>query len=77
LQRKRSPFFPKYTVLFPKTIHLTCPIVIIISNGRKEATAFKYISDGSGRDSYILYNSGGLHVEYFPGNKHEFAASLR
>lgn len=27
---------------------------------RKEAMPFEYRSDGSGRDSYILHNSGGL-----------------
>lgn len=30
---------------------------------RKDATAFRYLSDGSGRDSYIIVNSGGLHVD--------------
>ena len=31
---------------------------------RKEATTFYYQSDGSGRDSYILKNNGGLRFEY-------------
>ena len=35
---------------------------ILFKGNRKEATAFKYLSDGSGRDSYILINSGGLHA---------------
>lgn len=30
---------------------------------KKEATAIKYCSDGSGRDAYILYNSGGNLVD--------------
>lgn len=29
---------------------------------RKEVWSIKYTSDGSGRDSYILINSGGNHV---------------
>jgi hypothetical protein len=44
---------------------------------RKEATAFKYLSDGSGRDSYILINSGGLHAPNTYGTKQAFANSLR
>jgi hypothetical protein len=43
---------------------------------RKEATAFDYISDGSGRDSYILQNSGGLKREYKGGHAN-FTGSLR
>jgi hypothetical protein len=46
----------------------------------KEATSFKYISDGSGRDFYITYNSGGLEAPYIPGaNKSDqrFIMSLR
>ena len=43
---------------------------------RKEAPAFKYISDGSGRDSYILYNSGGLQQTYRSGST-IFKESLR
>ena len=27
---------------------------------RKDPAAFKYKADGTGRDSYIIYNSGGL-----------------
>ena len=30
----------------------------------KEATTFYYQSDGTGRDSYILKNNGGLRIEY-------------
>ena len=44
---------------------------------RKEATAFKYISDGTGRDQYILVNSGGLQAGTHYGNKHLFANILR
>lgn len=31
---------------------------------RKDATAFTYRSNGSGRDSYIIANSGGLVCDY-------------
>lgn len=30
----------------------------------KEATTFYYQSDGTGRDSYVLKNNGGLRMEY-------------
>lgn len=46
----------------------------------KEATSHKYISDGSGRDFYITYNSGGLEAPYIPGTtkaEHGFITSLR
>jgi hypothetical protein len=46
----------------------------------KEATSHKYISDGSGRDFYITYNSGGLEAPYIPGTtkaEHGFIKSLR
>ena len=33
----------------------------------KDASAFDYISDGSGRDSYIIKNSAGLKREYTGG----------
>jgi hypothetical protein len=38
-------------------------------DNRKEATAFKYMSDGSGRDNYILIDSGGLHAPTITGSK--------
>ena len=31
---------------------------------RKEATTFYYQSDGSGRDTYVLKDNGGLRTEY-------------
>lgn len=34
----------------------------------KDATALRYCSDGSGRDAYILYNSGGNFPECPPGD---------
>lgn len=40
----------------------------------KAATSFKYVSDGSGRDFYITFNSGGLEAPYVPGIKHPNAA---
>ena len=46
----------------------------------KDATSFKYISDGSGRDFYITYNSGGLEAPYIPGatrSDNNFITSLR
>ena len=46
----------------------------------KEATSFKYFSDGSGRDFYITYNSGGLEAPYVPGatrSDNNFIHSLR
>ena len=33
---------------------------------QKQAVAFNYISDGTGRDSYVVQNSGGL-VNDFKG----------
>jgi len=45
---------------------------------RKESPAFKYISDGSGRDSYVLINSGGLHSPAVYGaHKNLFQNTLR
>lgn len=40
----------------------------------KAATSFKYVSDGSGRDFYVTFNSGGLEAPYLPGCKHPTAA---
>lgn len=40
----------------------------------KAATSFKYVSDGSGRDFYITFNSGGLEAPYIPGLKHPSSA---
>ena len=47
---------------------------------QKSASSFKYISDGTGRDFYITFNSGGLEAPYIPGCKHPlstFFESLR
>jgi len=47
---------------------------------QRQATSFKYRSDGSGRDFYITCNSGGLEASYIPGQKHpssSFFQSLR
>ena len=45
---------------------------------RKEATTFYYQSDGSGRDSYVLKNNGGLRMEYDVRSSGEiFRTSLR
>ena len=33
-------------------------------NGHKEATAVKYFGDGSGRDSYVVADSGGMIPKY-------------
>jgi hypothetical protein len=46
----------------------------------KEASSFKYRSDGNGRDFYITHNSGGLQAPYIPGTlkaEEKFIASLR
>ena len=32
--------------------------------GQKEATAIRYYGDGSGRDSYVVADSGGLVPKY-------------
>ena len=40
---------------------------------QRQATSFKYVSDGSGRDFYITFNSGGLEAPYIPGQKHPIA----
>ena len=42
---------------------------------RKEATAFDYVPDGSGRDSYVIFNYG-LKANYRSGYK-EFEKDLR
>lgn len=45
----------------------------------KEAVSFTYHSDGSGRDSYVVQNSGGLVADYGASRKSEivFKNSLR
>lgn len=45
----------------------------------KEATTFYYQSDGTGRDSYVLKNNGGLRPEYTGKATHDriFKSSLR
>ena len=46
----------------------------------REATTFYYQSDGSGRDSYVLQDNGGLRPEYDKYNKSSeaiFLSSLR
>ena len=50
------------------------------SPGHKDAPTFYYQSDGSGRDSYILMDNGGLRPEYDKYNKRQevvFVNSLR
>mmetsp|Transcript_13107 Transcript_13107/g.9496 ORF Transcript_13107/g.9496 Transcript_13107/m.9496 type:complete len:118 (-) Transcript_13107:54-407(-) len=45
---------------------------------RKEATSFRYYGDGSGRDSYVITNSGGLIPKYQdPDILRRFQSSLR
>lgn len=43
----------------------------------KEATSFRYYSDGSGRDAYILLNSGGLKRDSKPLNSFQLQDFLR
>lgn len=53
---------------------------MVIPAPHKEATSFKYVSDGNGRDFYITHNSGGLQAPYLPGSlkaEAQFIASLR
>ena len=50
------------------------------SSPKREATTFYYTSDGSGRDSYVLQDNGGLRPEYDRLNKSPqkiFTSSLR
>ena len=63
---EREPHFAESTRYASPTKFLSPPPPM------KEATALKYISDGSGRDSYILINSGGNHVENQPFIKSTF-----
>ena len=52
----------------------------MIPVAHKDALSFKYISDGSGRDFYVAYNSGGLQAPYIPGalkSDAAFISSLR
>lgn len=58
-----------------QTIMLIKNLTVI---SRKESPAFKYISDGSGRDSYVLINSGGLHSpSVYGAHKNLFQNTLR
>jgi hypothetical protein len=41
-------------------------------SAKKDATAIRYCSDGSGRDAYILHNSGGNFPEHPPGMAYKF-----
>ena len=45
----------------------------------KEAVSFTYHSDGSGRDSYVISNSGGLVNDYGSSHRHDvrFKNNLR
>lgn len=47
--------FPRYNSNVPRKAS---------SSPCKEATTFYYQSDGTGRDSYVLKNNGGLRPEY-------------
>jgi len=45
---------------------------------KKEATSFRYYGDGSGRDSYVVTNCGGLIPNYQdPDVSRRFQSSLR
>lgn len=53
---------------------------VVIPVAHKPTPSFKYISDGSGRDFYVTYNSGGLQAPYIPGTLKadaQFISSLR
>jgi hypothetical protein len=55
--------FPINTVIDAKSLQgnytLSCNL-----NYRKEPTAIKYFGDGSGRDGYVIKESGGLIPSY-------------
>jgi len=38
---------------------------------QSNAKSFRYHSNGSGRDFYVTFNSGGLHQPYTPGGKRD------
>ena len=46
-------------------------------NSQKVPASFKYRSDGSGRDSYVLFNEGGLVRPYIPYNSMHLQHYLR
>lgn len=47
-------------------------------SGHKDAVAFKYFGDGSGRDSYVTSDSGGLIPKYYGrGTQQNFLNGLR
>ena len=47
-------------------------------NAHKDAVAFRYFADGSGRDSYVASDNGGLIPKYKSGGcMQEFTNSLR
>jgi hypothetical protein len=43
-----------------------------IPTPHKNVPSLRYLSNGSGRDSYILINSGGNHVDSVPGGFKSF-----
>ena len=48
------------------------------ANGHKESTALRYFGDGTGRDSYVVADSGGLIPKYVSkGALGNFCNSLR
>lgn len=67
---RRATSFRKY----PSSPH---PGNVHNSSRSKMPMSFKYASDGSGRDSYVCYNAGGLQASYFPGGKYNFQKTLR
>lgn len=54
-------------------------INLTLINFRKDATCFRYYGDGTGRDSYMLRDYGGLVADYSRENKTvgDFYKSLR
>jgi len=55
-----------------------CEILTLLRY-RKDATSFRYYGDGTGRDSYMLRDYGGLVCDYSNENKTvgDFYKSLR
>jgi len=60
------------------TLFMNQPIQKAYVAASKETTVFKYFGDGSGRDSYIITDSGGLIPKYSnKGPQSNFYNSLR
>lgn len=69
---EREPYFREST-RYPSPMRFVGPPA-----HKKEIWSIRYISDGSGRDSYVLINSGGNHVDTQLGGTYKaYERSLR